>query len=1015
MLKHGKIKCNRLQDFETNQGRRIFMHVLSKKRLGPSLKARLICTAAMLTLSSPVLAQGTLDTSKPETPAAAPAKSTEDSGVVTVTATRTHSTFVAPTPTQSFGQVELQARGATNVSALLAEVPAFGARSGNAASGQRGERAGQNFADLRNLGSTRTLVLIDGRRFVPSVPMNIAANPYQVDLNLIPSLMIQRVDVVTGGASAQYGSDAVAGVTNFILRKQVNGLEGEVQRGVSERGDGGETRIGLVGGLSFHQDRGHLVLAYDDVKNDGIGGPSSRDWSNARIQNFSDPSATLANGLPRSLNAPDVQAGNRTPGGLIVNTSGLSSIASAGLIGTQFNSATSTSAFVRGLYNPATTPTTFAALQSGGGYSGLDNLSMLPSLKRQVAYGRASYDLTDKVTAYLEYSYGKSQGVLIATPTNDQSAVYDPVTHTGSAVRIYADNPYIPAQLRSFIPAPGTPSTITPPAQSFVMNRVNYDFGPRDSITTNKEASIVAGLTGSLEHGWSWDMSYSDGHNDYTRNILGQRNRTLYALATDAVVSPVTGQIVCRSTLTNPNNGCVPVNLFGAGTPSQAALKYFGITTGGLAVYKQKAAQANVRGAPFSTWAGPVAMAAGVEWRNESIKTTVDANSQAGVPDDSIGLAYGGQFSVAEAYVEGVLPIAKDMVFAKSLTFDAAVRHAKYMGDARAARGQTTWKLGSVYQPNDQWLFRVTRSLDIRAPSLYELLLPAVTNALTITAGGVTYGGVAVGSGGNRNLQPEKSNTLTLGSTYRSSIVPGLQLSADYFDIQLEGAIGSVGGPSTAAFCDAGVTSFCSALTYNSGGTLIAIANKYVNLSQIRTSGIDFTTNYRRQIGVGNLSLRGTATYVQRFDVSTPNPTGGAPTVTKYAGGNAIGLTGTYPTVRWKSDVSATYRWGDASVSTNVRYVSSGKFSTTLTDQATATAPAGIKASDNNIPSYYVIGLSGTLNLMPDGRVQLFGVIDNLLDRNPPILPNPTFNTLTNGGLYDIIGRYYRVGLRFKL
>ncbi len=975
----------------------------SRRIAGRSVFAGVLIGSTMLVAPAIALAQG--GTEAQASPQSDIAK--RDAEIV-VTGTRTRSILAAPTPTQAFTLDNLEARGQTNVAQLLLEIPAFSGRSGNVTTGQRGERAGLNFADLRALGSMRTLVLVNGRRFVPVVPLNVAGYSYQVDINQIPTLMIDRLDVVTGGASAQYGSDAIAGVVNLVLRKRFDGIKVEVQNGISQLGDGHNFRVGMVAGTSFADGRGELVVSADYDKTKALGGPSSRDWSTPRWGQFTNPAATIANGLARNVVDLDFQPGNRTPGGLIVNTTGLGTPARNALIGLQFDSPTAVSPFVRGRYNPATSITTFSGTQSGGSFPQLDTIPLLPSIERAVVWGHGSYKLTDSITAFVDASWAHSKGRIEATPLNDQASVYDRVTNTGSQVRIFADNPYIPTVLRPSIPAPAGPATAVQPAQSFTMSRQNFDFGDRTSGTDTEGYSISAGLEGELGGGWNWDVSYIYGSNDYKRTVLNQRDRLRYQLAADAVVNPANNQIVCRSTLANPSNGCVPVNLFGQGTPSAQALDYFTFTASGLSRYKQQAAQANIQGSPFATWAGDVAVATGVEWRHESVKATVDERTASGTPDETWGLAYSGKFTVVEGYLEATAPLATDLSWAKSLAINGAIRHARYSQSASAAGGQTTWKVGATYEPVNGLLLRAGRSLDIRAPSLYELLVPNLTNVQNIGFRGATASGVLVGSGGNRNLKPEKAHTTTAGFTLRPAALRGFGFSADYFDIDLKGVIQGVGGQNVATFCEQGVTDFCNLMTFNSGGALLAISNSLLNLASLKTNGVDMTASYDGTLGADRWSVRINATYTDRLVTTIPTPSG-VPTIQDNAG--SVGQNG-FP--HWKGNLQVTYMHGPLTVSPNVRYVGPGKLSTILREEATATSPIEILSAQNHIGAYYVVGLSASLDVLPDDRFQLFGVVDNLFDRDPKIVANTFGVPQTNGGLYDFIGRYFRLGVRAK-
>lgn len=959
------------------------------------------CLAA-LCLAQPAFAQAAEDAPQDES-AASDEQDVPANDEIRVTGSRTRSGFTAATPTLVIGTEELQQRGVTNVYSLLSELPAFSSRLSGAANGVRTQTPGQTFADLRGLGSPRTLVLIDGRRFVPSVPASSVGNPYQVDLNLIPTLMIERADIVTGGASAQWGSDAVAGVVNLILKKQVDGIQMEAQAGVSELGDAAEYRIGAVGGFSFAGDRGHVVLSGDYSNNQGIGTYRSRDWSDDYWQFFTDPTATAANGRPRNILRSGTEPGNYTPGGLIVNATGGTAGQRAGLIGLQFTSPTTTTPFVRGEFNPATTATTFAANQIGGGNPDLSSNSMIASTRRKVFYGHADYEISPALTVYVDASWGQSHGESINQPIRDRVSVYSPTTLAGSQVRIYADNPYIPAALRSLIPAPAGASTATPPAQSFVLSRVNYDTPLPYTIVRSTAVTGTIGVNGDLGGGWTWDASYTHGENEYFRRSSA-RNRTLYAMAADVVTSPVTGQPICRSTLTNPSNGCVPLNLFGNGSQSAAAIAYYSAEATAKLDYIQDAAQLNIQGSPFSTWAGPVAIAAGVEYRHESLNSVVDAVSLTGVYDSSVGGQFAGSFSVREGYVEATVPLAANLPFAHALTLNGAVRYADYTRFG----GVTTWKAGATWEPVQGLLIRGTHSLDIRAPSLYELLVPPTVSLNNVVYNGVTYPGVRVANVGNVALQPERSKTTTIGVSWSPGFVRSLRLSVDLFDIRVSDVIANVGQAEIARLCGLGVASYCNLLQF-SGGALIGVTNQFLNLSSFETRGMDLAASYSLPLAGGDLNLRANATYVDKFTIIVPGGPGEAPSVNEQAG-QLDQSEGAVP--HWKANFSATYSQKPFSVTGQVRFVSAGVIDNAFTEVPTNGQPADVSHDDNAIGAYALFNLSGTIDA--GDRFQFFWVVNNVLDRDPPIIPSTTLLTQTNGTNYDVVGRFYKAGVRLR-
>lgn len=943
---------------------------------------------------------------------------TPDASDIVVTGSRLRSTFTAPTPMQVIDAGDLQTRGAANVSTVLQELPAVsGTRSAAASNGVRTQTPGQNFVELRSLGSQRTLVLVNGRRFVPTVPPSSVGHPYQVDINLIPALVIDRMDVVTGGASAQWGSDAVAGVVNMILKTKFEGIEFTGGAGISQRGDASERRIGFIAGTSFADDRGHVVISGDYVKNDGIRLYSARTALDRRCYFFNNPASTLANGLPKQILDCDKQAGNRTPGGLIVSATGGTATQRAGLVGMQFDTATTVSPFVRGKYNPfgqtvtaTTTSQTLAATQSGGAIPDQEKVSLLPVLDRKVFYGHADFDVSDSINIFVEGTYGKSTGFISSRPPRDQGGVYNPANGTGTQVRIYADNAFIPAALRPSIPLPAGPASTTVPTtgQSFVMSRNSYDLPQPNTSLTDEAWTATAGIQGDLGGGWQWDASYVHGQNDYFRSSLA-RDRDLYALAVDAVVNPANGQIVCRSTLTNPNNGCVPVNLFGSGTPTKQSTDYFSFNATALVRYKQDAAQINLTGSPFQTWAGEVAVAVGAEWRHESAVSTVDAQSARGAWESSVGSEFVGKFSVVEGYAEATVPLAKDLPFAQSLAVNGAIRLAKYSGDAAAADQQTTWKVGGTWEPIDGLMFRIVNSLDIRAPSLFELKVPPVFSQQNVSFNGRQFTGVRIANAGNLNLTPEKSKTLTFGGSYRPSFIPRLSLSVDYYDIKVRDVIAAFGSANVTRNCEQGIQEYCALLVIDpTTQNLLQVNDQYLNLSSISTSGVDFTMSYSFPVGNGDINLRGAATYVDHFTLVTPST---PPVILNTVGQN--GTNSDFAVPRFKASATLGYRTDPFSINLQARYVAPGRTDTTLSEVATPTSQPDISVADNHVPSYWVFNLSGTFNI-DNNRFQLFWNVDNLFDRDPPLTPNTNSELQTNGAIYDVIGRYFRIGAKVK-
>ena len=980
-----------------------------RDRLKKSLCSRAMAGASVTALAATLSWSGAVQAQT----TAAQAPDVANVQELVVTSTRVISGFAAPTPTTVIGSQDLLTRGASSVTTVVQELPAINAsRSSAASNGVRTQTPGQNFADLRGLGTQRTLVLVDGHRFVPTVPSSSVGSPYQVDLNLIPSLMVDRIDVVTGGASAQWGSDAVAGVLNFVLKKKIEGIQGEIQGGISQRSDYKETRVGLVGGHSFGGGKGHFVVGGDWVKNDGIDSFRDRKWAARQCNLFADPASTLANGLPKQVLACDTQNGNRTAGGLITSTTGGTADQRAALVGLQFISPTQVAPFVRGLYNAggqttsgATTNGTFSASQSGGTNPNQEQTSLFLALNRAVVFSHAEYDASDKLNLFVDGSWGRSKGSQVNRPTRDQSGVYNPATGVGSQGRIYADNPFIPAAIRGFIPLPAGPSTAVQPAQSFTVARDDYDFPLPRTTLVDTAWTGTGGFNAKLPSDWIADGSFTHGENIYERQSANARDRSLYVQAVDAVSNPATGRPICRIALTNPSTSCVPINLFGQGTPSPDAFSYFGFTASARVKYIQDAAQINFRGSAFDTWAGPVAVAAGVEWRKESVNSTVGARDALNVADSSVGGAFAGGFNVKEGYLEATVPLAKDWSFARSLAVNGAVRYADYSNFG----GNTTWKVGATYEPMDGLLFRGTLSRDVRAPALYELNVPPVRSNQNILFRGRQFTGVGISNVGNTGLQPERSDTFTAGGSFSPRFLPGLQLSVDYFDIRVKDVITTLGPVAIARNCDVGLTSFCSLLGFDAAGNLVTVLDRFQNLSAYNTDGVDLALSFRRPLFGGTFNLRGNATYTHKFEIVAP---GVPPVVAQYAGGNGVQL---FAVPHWKANFTTSYQRNAWTVAMQARWVGAGRQDTNLIEFATPTSQPDISPATNHVPGYVVFNLGGTIDLLSERRAQFFWNIENLFNRDPLLVPNLSTGIQTNGALYDVVGRYFRAGVRFRM
>jgi len=883
-------------------------------------------------------------------------------GEVTVTASRVgRSGYTAPTPTTIIGEEQMQRIGATNIAQALNLLPAVKADTSAQTNGVRGITPGANYVDLRGLTAIRTLVLVDGERFVPQVTNGVDSN--QVDLNQIPAIMIERTEVVTGGASAQWGSDAVAGVVNVILKKNFEGIETDFGGGESALGDNRNVRLGLLAGTGFLGNRAHVEAAVDYERNDGVGDVFTRDWGREGWQLVANPSPAT-NHLPTNLILPNVQFSSLTPGGIIT---------SGPLKGTTFGAGGIPTAFQYGTLVGGSN-------MVGGGQPGINidkDVAIEPSLRRLNLFGRANYEVTDSVTAHIDVSYSQSEGGGETLPPRDTTPNVISIT-----------NPFIPASTRAAMVA----NDLT----SIAVGRAGYDLGGQFSDDMNTTRRVVAGLDGTVFGDFSWDVSYELGDNKYVQRIHGDRIRAAYNQAVQAVVNPANGQIVCASTLVNPNNGCAPLNIFGVGAPSQAAIAYVTGTEWSATDYSQQAAAANIRGDLFNIWAGPVSVAAGVDYRSEQQDSQTDAISQIGGYESTNSEPQSANYSVTEGYFETVVPLLKDVPFARSLDFNGAVRVSDY---STAAGTQPTWKLGLTYKPVQSVLLRTSLSQDIRAPNLFELYSRGnITNQLVTY--GTTQSTAFVTTTGNSQLKPETARTLTAGVVWDPAQTRGFQISADYYDIELKKAITAVTAQQVATFCYAQNMYYCSLMTFTNG-VPTAISAAYMNLASVHINGVDVATNYDLSLDTlhlpGDIRAALQANYV--FHSWVDGGVGGA--VIDRAG--ELGPNNAYSFPRLNFTAPLTYSVAGFSLTGQLRYVEAGKYDNTYT--------SGVQINNNHVPGMVYVDMYLSYQLNP--HMQFYGAVNNLLNRAPP--PDPSsMGYPTNPTYFDMIGLDFKLGVRMK-
>lgn len=896
-----------------------------------------------------------------------------------------------PTPVTVAPTAELEKATPTNLADALNKLPQFANSVSPAANTQLQGNSGEhgNLLNLRGVGPTRALILLDGIRVPPTTFRGA------VDVNTIPQLLIQRVDVVTGGASAVYGSDAVSGAVNFVLDKKFEGIKGVAQRGVSSRGDLGNYRLGMAGGMSFAGDRGHVLASIERYDSEGIKRGARIYGNDAYAAVGSVPGSTAAPGRAANpyIFLPNLRfTTNDFNNGIILTSTAPS------LTNTIFLPGGAVRPIQRG--TPTGTPGTNVG---GDGLYIPGSNQLIAPLTTTQGFGRLAYDLTENLTAHVQGSYSRSV------------TSYDTQAQSVLGFRFFSGNAFLHPSVQAQLG----------PNDSFTVFRFIDEQGP---IPTREETDaylVNAGLEWNFGN-WNVTADYTHG-NSVTNFAQTQVEVPKLAAALDAVRAP-NGSIVCRVTLTNPGlyPGCVPINVFGAGTPSTADLS----TVLGVSRYRASNTTddfvLSARGDLFELPAGPVTIAVGGQYREQKLDLT--SNSDPAVPIDFTGLrgipanrmtrfnntnvgSASGKLTVKEAFAEAQVPVFRGQPLAEELSLNGAVR----LTDYSTSGSVTTWKLGAVYKPIQDVMFRVTRSRDIRAPSLFELFAGVQTAPVNFNDPHTgTPGSIRQFSGGNASLKPETGDTFAAGLVLSPSFLPGFNASIDYYDLKIKGAIATQGLNDVVNECEAsnGASPTCDLIERplpfsdrSPANYPISVSLITQNISFLQTSGIDLTMSYRTKLGDGELTLRGFANYLQRYKTQTNSI---APVI-DYAG-HGVNSQTSYAYPKFKATLSANYTNGGLTLFVQESMIGKVTIGNLEND------PTSVYAVPPIDPVFYT---DATVSYKFDvgGSPELFLTATNLFDRKPPLVaaaaaPGLLYPTLFT--LYNIAGRTLTAGVRFR-
>lgn len=928
--------------------------------------------------------------------------------------------YVAQSPIVTQSAETLQATGATTIDKALLSLPQFQPGQGgftNSSAG--GQGVGLSSLNLRSLGPQRTLVLLDGHRSQPGNGLTV------IDINSIPTSAISGVEVITGGASATYGSDAIAGVVNFKVYHEFDGIRLDGQAGVSAQGDAGNQQASLIAGTKFADGRGSVMIAAEYQHRDGL--PyTARQWSSPSLSY----SNVIGNGVyaPGS-NGPSQSAINAVfaqygvAGGAVLRTDQLG----FNQDGTLFRSrnTTTTPLNYKASSNPCmvVTPTVFA-------YDGLClNLHQLP-LTRYAALGRAEYEIGSSVKAFVQVQYSR-----VKANAQGSNPGLNPIGASGLSVPV--TNPFIPSDLRTLL------ASRTSPNADFLVVKRFIDDGPRAYVNRTTTYQILAGLEGQLPI------------KDWTFELYGSYGRTK---ATDEVYSGAVSISAVQRLLTAADGGaslCTGgFNIFGPEPVSASCAAYVSRPTMSATTVGQEEVAFNATGPLFSLPAGDVKLAVSGAYRRNSFGTSPDAAISAGdIASTTATQPLYGETSVVEGAAEVLVPLLKDIPLIQSLNATGAYRYSKY----NISGGVSSYKVGLDWRVADPIMFRGGYQKAVRAPSVGELFQPlqgsianiglppsagdpcdvrsnyrlganaAAVRSLCIAQGvpqsvidtfNSANSGIQSSTAGNIGLKPETAKTLTFGVVFQPAFLGEafrrMSLSVDYYDIRLDSVISSVDVLTSVSKCfNADGSNPGYAASYilcqnlfrdTTTGQIAGSSQKLLNLGAYKTSGIDIVFDWTlplRSLGLGGddtLRFNVAATYLRNFDIQV-NP--GAP-FTSYRGTITIPTgPGASAFARMKANTTVEYTHGGFSLGVKWTHVTGFKDVSTATNSASAVP---------GTPTYDLFDLFAKVRV--NDKFELRGGIQNLGDRDPP--PVGGFNA-TNPGVYDTIGRSFFIGLRAAL
>lgn len=899
---------------------------------------------------------------------------------------------IAPSPVTVIAGKDLVESGAMNIGEVLNELPALSATYSLANSGRSIGTAGISLLDLRGMGSSRTLVLVDGKRHVAS-----SAGTASVDTNTIPTAWIESVEIITGGASAVYGADAVTGVVNFKLKKDIQGFDFYALKGFAEDNPYQNHKVTGSFGTDFAGGRGNVAVSAEYSGQKAINA-TERKQTRTAYQEVANP----ADGDYRNAEGTFIHDG--IPDKIVVGNAGWYDSSTAGnfKLNNQwyiFNDDGS----VR-LQDLGTTYGNIEHCSNCEFLSLKEYADLQPEFDRFNVNMKANFDLTDNINLYGEAKYVKSKGSNEGQPSFFEYS---------SALRIQRDNAYLHSSMQDLMDANGL--------SSIAIHRFQKDAGRRFEQNTRTTSRFVIGAEGNITDDWGFETYAIHGETKLDQVNHNNLIRANFAQSVDAVFDD-SGSIVCRDADAR-TNGCVPTSVFGDEAINQGARDWFNTTSYSESKIKQTVVSANINNSHlFSLPAGDVGVSFGAEYRKERSESNPDPFVSSGATFFNALKPMRGDFDVNEVFAEISVPLLSDLPLIQDLVFDAAVRYADYSTIGSA----TSWKTGLDWSVNSELRVRATYSEALRAPNISELFGPqnqtyfggikdpcattekqsdtrvkncallGIAPDFALNNPAATVEGL---NGGNPDLKAEESSSYTVGFVYQPEFISGFSVTVDYWAIDIDDAISAVSAQNILDKCvdsASGLnTQFCSLVERNpTTHTLKKITSTVQNVAAQTARGVDFELGYDFDALYGRFNTKLIGTYLQSRKTfsfqSDPSQ------YEEYAG--------TAGSADWQANLSVNYTYEAWSAGWKTRYLDAVAL---YTEQQLMINP---DPSDMmSYGSYFITDVK--LGYSFESGVKLTVGIDNLFDRD---LPGVTTGTTATTSAYNNIGRLFYTAVSYS-